>query len=350
MPASVVILDGSHGEGGSALLRTALTMACMTQQPTRVEHVRGGTKFPGLHGEDLALVRMFASAVRAETTGIELGSNTISFFPTVRPRALREQFGVDGSPDVASCSAPVLLQALLPLAAVAGAMTDVTVLGETYGNFVLTYDYFAHVTLAALRRFGLYAYPEMSRAGFGRASVGEVRLEIEPSGLKGVHWEDRGKLLNCRAVVTTAELNEQVGQRGISHLESLAHHAGFSLEAEHQMVKSSQPGAFVTVWAEYENGFGGATKMGSRGVRMESVAQMAFDGFLEWVQSGKTTDSFLCDQILIPACFASGETQFSLDRLTSRMLTQIWVIKQFLPIHLTVLGSEGGPGQISIRR
>jgi RNA 3'-terminal phosphate cyclase (ATP) len=68
------------------------------------------------------------------------------------------------------------------------------------------------------------------------------------------------------------------------------------------------------------------------------------------MSSNATVDPFLADQILLTAVFAEGETNFKVSRLTQRLLTTIWVVKQFAPIHITVRGSEGSPGQVTIRR
>ena len=95
---------------------------------------------------------------------------------------------------------------------------------------------------------------------------------------------------------------------------------------------------------------GGATAMGQRALRIETLAHTAFEGMLEWLGTDATVDPYLADQILIPGCMADGETTFRTSRLTERLLTSIWVIKQFLPIHITVRGTENHPGVIAIKR
>ncbi|MCH7945038.1 MAG: hypothetical protein IIC73_03365, partial [Armatimonadetes bacterium] len=46
-----VVLNGAHGEGGGALLRTAVAMASLTQQPLRLHNVRGSLRKPGVTSE-----------------------------------------------------------------------------------------------------------------------------------------------------------------------------------------------------------------------------------------------------------------------------------------------------------
>lgn len=346
-----ILLDGSHGEGGGALFRTAIAMAALTQQPLRVQGVRGGTKWPGLNPEDLAVLRAMAQIASAEVVGATAGSHEVSFLPTGRPRAMNERLAIldfDGYAGFAC--APLVATALLPLLARTGSYSILDIEGETYGTGILTYDYFANATLGALRRLGLYAYADLAEAGFGRGSRGDMRLEVEPSALSGVDWGSRGKLVAVRAVVATAELPAAVGERGISHLEKLAHHARLDLQAEAHDVPSRSSGAHVTVWAEFERGWGGATAMGQKGVRIEAVAQNSFDHFLSWMSSDSSVDAFLADQIVLPAALAEGDSTLTVHRLTQRFLTTVWVIKQFLPIRITVKGAVGEAGTVTIRR
>jgi RNA 3'-terminal phosphate cyclase (ATP) len=346
-----IVIEGSYGEGGGALLRTALAMATLTQQPLRVVNIRAATKYPGLNSEDITLLRALALACNAEVLGGVVGESSLSFLPTRRPRGLNEKIDIaEAYEGPGFANALVVLNALIPIMARTGVYTKLLAVGETYGNNMLSYDYFANVTLQAYRRMGLYCFPELTSAGFGRNSRGEVRLEIEPSEITGLKWAERGKLLTCRAMVATSELPDPVGQRGVAHLARLGYHGGIEIEADTAVVRAKGTGAFVTVWAEYENGIGGATAMGARGVRIEAVAQNAFETFFTWHKTDATVDPFLADQLLITAAVAEGESAFKVARLTQRFLTSVWVIKQFLPIHITVLGQEDEPGTVTIRR
>ncbi len=348
---SPLILDGAYGEGGGTLVRTALAMSALTQQPFRLENVRGAQSRQGLLSEDLTVLRALALSCSAETIGAELGSSQFSFLPTRAARTLHERLEpvADGE-GKGHANANVVLSSLAPVMARSGGYSTLFAVGETFGRHVLGFDSFAQTTLAVWRRQGLYAYADMPVAGFGLQSRGEVALEIEPSVLQGMDWSDRGRLKLARAIVTTAELPEPVGERGVEHIERLGQSAGVPIEAESIPLRAKTPGAQVTVWAEYERGLAGFAAYGQRGVRIETIAQQAVDGLLHWQTSDATVDDHLADQILINATLAEDPTTFKVERLTPRLLTMIWVIKQFLPIHLTVKGAEGKPGIVTIRR
>ena len=214
-----VVLDGSYGEGGSALIRMALQMASITQQPMRIDGVRSGTKFPGLTLEDIAIIRALGKITSAETVGVANGSTSFSFLPTRQPQGLKGPIEVGAREgETAFANACVVLNTIVPVVARSGVYSETTMRGETYGLGALSYDYFANVTMKAHRQFGLHAFPDQVIAGFGRASQGELGLEVEPSQIQGSNFEDRGKHLATHALVTLSELPDQVGVRGVAHL------------------------------------------------------------------------------------------------------------------------------------
>jgi RNA 3'-terminal phosphate cyclase (ATP) len=348
--SALIVVDGSQGEGGGALLRTALVMSAMTQQAVRIDSVRGATRHPGLDSEDLLLITALERSCRADLVGAEVGSQVVTFLPRARPRALNADLGNESRDKSRAANALIVLNALLPLLARSGAYSTLTAEGETYGFNALSYDYFANVTLEALKKLGIYAIPDLLRPGFGRDSDGEVRLDVEPSAISGLQWTERGSLRAVRGIVATSGLSQTVSDRGMSHLKNLGSASGLPLDLEHVDHPGRQPGAFITVWAQYERGFGGGTAMGARGVKVETLAQTAFDQLLRWMSTNSTVDEFLADQLLLPLVFAEGPSSISVPRLTQRLLTAIWVVKQFTPIHITVRGVESGPGTIAIAR
>jgi RNA 3'-terminal phosphate cyclase (ATP) len=348
--SALIVIDGSYGEGGGALVRTALCMAAITQQGVRIENVRAGTRFSGLDAEDLTLLNALVTVTAGEASGATLGNNWVSFLPARWPKGLTGTLDTVRNESNRVANAPVVLSALLPVLARTQMYSSILAEGETYGIHSLSYDYFANVTLQAQMAFGLHAFPTLEAAGFGRESEGEVSLDIEPSVLHGIQWIDRGRLKSVKAVVATSGVNPSVADRAISHLKKLAQTANLPMDASHLEVPSKTAGAFVTTWAAYERGIGGGGTMGGRGIRIEMLAQNSFTQTFEWMSSNATVDPFLADQILLTAVLAEDESQFKVSQLTQRFLTTVWVVKQFTPIHITIKGSEGSPGSVTVRR
>jgi len=313
--------------------------------------VRGALRAQGLQAEDLAIIEALRLSCHAETVSCEIGATEFSFLPTRRPRALDATVGIPEAHDgPGHANSVVILNTLTPLLARTGAYSALALHGETFGMSALGFDSYAGVTLPALRRMGLHADVDLIEGGFGRGSRGQVRAEIEPSVIEGVDWSSRGELFGVRAVVTLAELPDGIADRAISFLQRLAHHSNVEMEIEVVRVRSRNPGIHLTIGAEFERGFGGSQSMGAKGLRVETVVQTGFERFMNWLRSEATTDEYLIDQLIIPAAIAEGPSLFKVNRLTQRFLTTVWVVKQFLPIHITVKGREDEPGTVSVRR
>ena len=58
----IISLDGSHGEGGGQIVRTALALSALLQVPFRIKNIRQGRKAPGLKQQHLANARQILTS------------------------------------------------------------------------------------------------------------------------------------------------------------------------------------------------------------------------------------------------------------------------------------------------
>ncbi|MEQ1821776.1 MAG: RNA 3'-terminal phosphate cyclase [Fimbriimonadaceae bacterium] len=348
---SLVVLDGTYGEGGGSLIRTALAMSAITQQPVRVSSVRGNLKAQGLQPEDLTILNAFKQSTHAETAGAEFGSTEFSFLPSRAPIAQNSSLKVpEGMDGLSHANCNIVLNTLLPVLARTGAYSELSVEGETYGHGALGFDSFCGPTLTVYRRMGIYAVADQLEAGFGRHSRGQVHCEVEPSAFNGLEWNTRGELRRVNAIFAIGDLPESIAQRGVGYLKRLNQGLGLDLEIEVLNLKYKTQGLNLTIWAEFESGVGGTQSSGARGLRVETVVQTAFEEFKKFYQSEATLDEFLADQVILAAALAESPSSFRVSRLSARLLTSIWVIKQFLPIHITVKGKQDQAGLVTVKR
>src|SRR5438094_7493597 len=104
----MLLIDGSQGEGGGQILRTALGLSLVTGTPFRIEKIRAGRSKPGLLRQHLTAVNAAAEIGRAQVTGAALGSQELRFEPgQVVPGTYRFAVGTAGS-------ATLVLQTVLP--------------------------------------------------------------------------------------------------------------------------------------------------------------------------------------------------------------------------------------------
>lgn len=348
--ANQIVVNGSYGEGGGALVRTAVATSCLTQQPFLLHNVRGGLRRSGLTAEDLTFLELAADATGAVLQKAELGSEEFEFAPSRLPTPVHAQYDVHShKKGVVPGNAVVVLSSALPFLAQAKGYSEVSVCGETHNDRTVAFDSFDRSVLAAVRQFGLYAYPRLVKPGFGYGARGEAVLEVEPSVLNAQDWSSRGALQACGMTVSLSGIPETAAAEAVKSIEALA--ANFGLRPEPDVQTSDgDRGALVTVWAEFERGFGSGTAAFNRERTMVEVANLAFHRFMEWYDSDTTVDAYLADQVLMVAAQAAGRTVFTVPFVTSRLQTMAWVLRQFIPIHLTIIGREGEAGTVTIER
>jgi RNA 3'-terminal phosphate cyclase (ATP) len=122
-----VTLDGSRGEGGGQILRTALTLSLLTGRPFRMVKIRANRDKPGLRPQHQKAVEAAAALGQARVTGGSVGSRELTFSPsTYAPRDLSIDIGTAGS-------AGLVLQTLhLPLALKAESPARLALTGGTF--------------------------------------------------------------------------------------------------------------------------------------------------------------------------------------------------------------------------
>src|SRR6202167_3601802 len=104
----MITIDGSLGEGGGQILRTALALSMLTGQPFRIENIRAGREKPGLLRQHLTAVNAAAAICGAAVEGAAISSRALSFSPgKVKPGEYTFSIGTAGS-------TTLVLQTVLP--------------------------------------------------------------------------------------------------------------------------------------------------------------------------------------------------------------------------------------------
>ena len=171
---SILQLDGSQGEGGGQILRSALSLSMLLGRPFRIDNIRAGRKKPGLMRQHVTCVRAAAAVCSAEVTGDAIGSTTLSF----RPNAVRAgHFNfVIGS----AGSTMLVLQTVLPALLTADAPSTLHIEGGTHALAAPSTEFIAEAYLAQLARIGADVAMYVDRYGFFPSGGGQIRVEVRP--------------------------------------------------------------------------------------------------------------------------------------------------------------------------
>jgi RNA 3'-phosphate cyclase len=334
-------LDGSYGEGGGQILRTALSLAAVTGVSVRIEAIRAGRPKPGLRPQHLTAVQALARVTQAEVTGVQLGSQALTFRPRT-PQGGRYLFDVAEKTGSAG-SVSLIAQALLPPLLAAKNPSVVTLKGGTHVPWSPPAHYLSHVFLPALAAMGAEVKLTLERWGWYPQGGGEVRLEIKPArAFTGVEWRSPAAGGAFRALSAAALLPEHVARRQAARLQA---RLGEAFPVEIVPASGRNPGSLVFLWGPQA----GFAALGARGKPAERVADEVADAFIAFRERGAAVDRHLADQILPYLALARGPSRLTTEAVTSHLLTNAWVIEQFLGPGLAVRGNPGEPGELSCR-
>jgi len=84
--------------------------------------------------------------------------------------------------------------------------------------------------------------------------------------------------------------------------------------------------------------------LGAIGKRAETVADDACNEFFTFLKTRGAIDEYLADQLLLPLALTKGTSQFITPRITQHLITNIEIVKLFLPVSIDVhktLNKEG---------
>jgi RNA 3'-terminal phosphate cyclase (ATP) len=338
-----MIIDGSYGEGGGQIVRTALALAAISGRSIRIENIRARRKIPGLAAQHLTGVRAIAQICNAQVTGDELGSQTLTFAPGGPPQAGDYLFDVAEAREGGSAGATTLIlhTILLPLAMAQGDST-VTIRGGTHVAWSPPFDYAQHVWLPTLGQMGIQASVDLVKWGWYPAGEGEIQLSIKGLGpnskLKPLWLTEPGQLQRVWGRAVAANLPSHIPQRMTDRARSLLAETGIQVQIEPARVRAACAGAGIFLTAEYEHVRAGFSTLGAKGKASEAVAEEAVSALLDHRQSGDALDKYLADQLVLPLALTGNESGFTVEDISRHLTTTIWLVEQFNIVTTTIEG------------
>ncbi|MGL4963430.1 MAG: RNA 3'-terminal phosphate cyclase [Inquilinus sp.] len=330
----MITIDGSQGEGGGQILRSALTLSLATGTPFRIERIRAGRAKPGLLRQHLTAVKAAAEIGRAAVTGAELGSTALGFAPgPVVPGNYEFAIGSAGS------TLLVLQTVLLPLT-LADAPSWLRLQGGTHAMAAPSFDFAARAFLPLLHRMGFHARAALHRHGFYPAGGGVIEVEVMPRGRPAPLMLDRrGALVSQQVEAVVTHLPLHIATReAVTVAKALRWRAEALAPA--RAVTADGPGNCLTVTVAHEHVTEVFTGHGQPGVPAETIAAATAKAVRLYLASQAPVGPHLADQLLLPMALGAGG-RFQTVEPTPHTLTNIAVIEAFLGPRIAVTRRTG---------
>jgi RNA 3'-terminal phosphate cyclase (ATP) len=290
----MIHIDGSIGEGGGQILRTALSLSLLTGTPFHLSNIRAGRKKAGLMRQHLVCVHAAKQIGQAVVTGDHLHSTELTFTPhTVQTGHYHFPIGSAGS-------TLLVLQTLLPVLMMQAQPSTLRIEGGTHNPMAPTVDF--------------------------------IEVTIQPwTDRKALSLLDRGDLIALNAYAGVQRLESHIAER-----ELLTLHQHLDLNSQ-QLINVTGCGQGNTVYVEVVSAHHTEvfSALGEHNRSAEQVAKHLAGKVKRYLHQTAAVDEYLADQLLLPLALGKGG-QYTCRVVSEHTRTQAWMIEQFLPVHVTL--------------
>jgi RNA 3'-phosphate cyclase len=323
----MIEIDGSIGEAGGQILRTACALSVVTKNPCLVFNIRKGREKQGLMPQHLAGIQALARLCNGSLEGDELGSQEIKFYPG---QTYKERVFVD-IPTAGSIT--LVLQTLILPALFASHPTKIIFEGGATDTFFSpTIDYFRYVFLKILEKLGAKGEINILKRGYFPEGGAGVEITLFPSKLKNLNLTERGELQKISVISGASELlrDKKVAERQIAGVREVLGKLKLPIEEKIEYYPTQSPGSQICLAVEFWNTIIGTDNLGKLGKRAEDVGKEAAFELLREQKSEACLDKHLADQILPYLSLGPGKSKVTVSEITNHCRTNIWVIEKFL--------------------
>ena len=348
--ATRILIDGSMGEGGGQVLRSALALSMALGKAFCISEIRGKRPKPGLKRQHLTCVRGAQALCNARVEGDAINSMSLDFTPAaVQTGDYQFQIGTGGS-------ITMVLQALVPPLLFADKPSSLLVSGGTHVPHAPPFEFLRDTLFPHLELLGPKLTAQMNKIGYMEIGGGSVRVDIIPTSRPGsLQLYEAGAFAGAEASIYGHNLPEGIIERELGALLDSQYKA-LGLGSENIACKTdpqapdSPTGAGNTVLVTVRRGKLATVcgECGWRGRTAEKVAHQAARRALSLIKSGIPVEAHLADQLLVPLALAGGGS-FVTERLSSHSQTCLAVIAQFMELESKIESSPTRGVRLSLK-
>ena len=319
-------INGGHGEGGGQIIRSAITLSCITKQPIHLENIRKNRKNEGLKAQHLTAIRILQKISKADVIGAKIGSTELKFIPgNVENLELIEDVKTAGS-------ISLILQVLIPVVSISQKKLSLIIKGGTDVLWSPSMDYTQHVLKEAYSRMGIEFSIEIIKRGYYPKGNGEVKLEVYPSKIKSLTLSKR-ETNNLKLKCTFSKISIDVIKEKIEIIKEKIRKANFNVEIEIKEEEAIDSGASLLIYSIDKNSIIGIDGLFDN-------KKQNFDLDFEKFNNSLGVDESLADMLVVPASLGINKTVFQVKEITKHLETNLFVTSK-------ITGCKYGIGKTS---
>lgn len=320
-----LVVDGSHGEGGGQILRTAVAFSMILRRPVRVTKIRAGRSVPGLRPQHVASLNIVRQVSGGRLEGATVGSSEISFTPgNISSSSLFLDMKT-------AASITLALQAVIPAVALSGVRLELDLVGGTDVPWSPPFDYLSTVIREGYRRLGIGFTVEAGKRGYYPVGGGHVKATIGPcEKVRALELTVSPPPSPVSIMSRCGRLPRHVAERQATSAASFLELEGLALGrvvvAEEE---SDSPGSSILLWSEGDASILGADAIGAKGRSAESVGKDAARKFVEAASTRACVGAELADMLAPLLSLADGVSRVRIPSVTSHLTTSLHVASLF---------------------
>ena len=320
-------INGAHGEGGGQIVRSAITLSCITNQPIHLENIRKNRKNSGLKPQHLTAIKILQKITNADVIGAEIGSTELKFIPrNIESLELIEDVETAGS-------ISLILQVLIPVVSISQKKLSLTIKGGTDVLWSPSMDYTQYILKEAYSRMGIKFSIEITNRGYYPKGGGEIKLEVYPAKIKLVNFFER-KTNNIKLICTFSKIPLITIEEEIKKIKEKICKEKNNVEIIIKEEKAIDSGASLLMYSIDDNSIMGVDTLFNKKTQNFDL------NFNKFMNNSLGLDEKLADMIVVPASLTKGKTVFRVKEITNHLETNLFVTSK-------ITGCKYGIGKIS---
>ena len=327
LSSDLVKIDGSQGEGGGQILRTAISLSAITGKPIEVSNIRANRTNPGLRPQHMAGIRIIADLFHAKSENLKVGAEWIRFSPSDKFEGGSIKFDIGTAGSI-----PLILMTVVPAVSLSNNSLQIEVTGGTDVKASPTIDYIKHIVAKSYLSIGPKFSVDVLKRGYYPKGGGVVRCTIKPCKTPGTIELLATEYLEPKIISVCSQLPIHVAKRQISSALIALEKKDIRCSNYTASIETSiSPGSSILVYSASDFGlYVGGDSIGELGKRAEAVGTEAAMRFLDSTLAQATVDPFLADMLVLPLALSKGRSRYRVGRVTQHLLTNLHVVSQVI--------------------